>query len=244
MYIAVEEGQPMCSRGLTRLFKIDLGRTLFKDAWEIQKRLVGLRFKSRIPDCLLLTEHEPVITMGRASSKSNLLCSPSELRERGVGLFEIERGGDITFHGPGQLVVYPIIDLDARGRDLHRYLRDLESIVVATLDDLGLDAGTKHGLTGVWVNDHKLAAIGVAVSRWITYHGVALNVNTDLDYYKLINPCGITQFPVGSISSLLGKEIDLQEVTDLLANNFARLFFYETTEVTDIDSLLGEPAEV
>lgn len=244
MYIAVEKGQPMCSRGLTRLFRIDLGRTRYKDAWEIQKRLVGLRFKSKVPDCLLLTEHEPVVTMGRASSKSNLLCSPAELKERGVGLFEIERGGDITFHGPGQLVVYPIIDLNVRGRDLHRYLRDLEGIVVATLNDLDLDARIKQGLTGVWVDNHKLAAIGVAVSRWITYHGVALNVNTDLDYYKLINPCGITHFPVGSISSLLGKEIDLREVTDLLANNFARFFFYETTEMTDIDSLLGEPAEV
>ena len=234
----------MSRRVLSRLFRVDLGRTRYKNAWEIQKRLVGLRSKNQIPDCLLLTEHDPVITMGRASSKSNLLCSPAELRERGVGLFEIERGGDITFHGPGQLVVYPIIDLNARARDLHRYLRDLESIVVATLSDLGLDAGIKHGLTGVWVDDHKVAAIGIAVSRWVAYHGVALNVSTDLDYYKLINPCGITQFPVGSISSLLKKKIDLQEVTDLLANNFARLFSYGTTVVTDSDSLLGEPAEV
>ncbi len=234
----------MCGRGLTRLFRIDLGRTRFKDAWETQKRLVSLRSRSRIPDCLLLTEHEPVMTTGRASSKSNLLCSPTELRERGIELYDIERGGDITFHGPGQLVAYPIIDLNARGRDLHRYLRDLESIVAATLGDLGLEAGIKQGLTGVWVNDCKLAAIGVAVSRWITYHGVALNVNTDLDYFKLIKPCGITQYPVGSISSMLGEKIDLQKVADLLADNFARLFFYKTTNVTDIDSLLGEPAEV
>ena len=234
----------MGCRGLTRILRIDLGRTRYKNAWELQKRLVDLRFKGQVADCLLLTEHEPVITMGRASSKSNLLCSPTELEERGVELVEIERGGDITFHGPGQLVAYPIIDLNGRGRDLHRYLRDLESIIVATLNDLGLDAGIKHGLTGVWVDDHKLAAIGVAVSRWITYHGVALNVNTDLDYFKLINPCGITRYPVGSISSMLGKEMDMQEVTDLLADNFARLFHYEMVKVTDIDSLLGEPVEV
>ena len=234
----------MCSGELTRIFRIDLGRIRYKNTWELQKRLVDLRSKSRMADCLLLTEHEPVITMGRASSKSNLLCSPAELKERGVELFEIERGGDITFHGPGQLVAYPIIDLNRRGRDLHRYLRDLESMVVATLNDLGLDAGTRLGLTGVWVDDHKLAAIGVAVSRWITYHGVALNVSTDLSYFKLINPCGITQYPVGSISSMLRKEIDLREVTDLLADNFARLFHYEIVKVTDIDSLLGEPVEV
>ena len=234
----------MCSRGLTRLFRIDLGRTPYKETWKLQKQLVSLRFQSRIPDCLLLTEHEPVITMGRASSESNLLCSKEDLRKKGIGLFEVERGGDITFHGPGQLVAYPIIDLNARERDLHRYLRYLENIVSSTLSDLGLDAGIKQGLTGVWVNDHKLAAIGVAVSRWITYHGVALNVNTDLDYFELIKPCGITKYPVGSISSMLGKEIDLQEVADLLTNNFARLLYYETTKVTDIDSLLGELAEV
>jgi lipoate-protein ligase B len=181
--------------------------------------------------------------MGRASSESNLLCSREELRKKGIGLFEVERGGDITFHGPGQLVAYPIIDLNARERDLHRYLRDLENIVSSTLSDLGLDAGIKQGLTGIWVDDHKLAAIGVAVSRWIAYHGVALNVNTDLDYFKLINPCGITRYPVGSISSMLGKEIDLREVADLLVTNFASLLYYETTKVTDIDSLLGELAE-
>lgn len=234
----------MCDSGLTRLFRIDLGRTRYKNAWELQKRLVDLRFRGQIADCLILTEHEPVITMGRASSKSNLLCSPAELRERGVELFEVERGGDITFHGPGQLVAYPIIDLNGRGRDLHRYLRDLESMIVATLSDLGLSAGIKHGLTGVWVDDHKLAAIGVAVSRWITYHGVALNVNTDLDYFKLINPCGITEYSVGSVSSMLGRKVDFQKVADLLADNFARLLNYETVEVTNIDSLLGAPMEV
>jgi lipoate-protein ligase B len=233
----------MSSEGLKRIFRIDRGRTCYKNAWRLQKRLVDLRFRSRIPDCLLLTEHEPVITMGRASSESNLLCSPAELRERGVELFEIERGGDITFHGPGQLVVYPIVDLNGRGRDLHRYLRDLESVVVATLHDLGLDAGTKHGLTGVWVDDHKLAAIGVAVSRWIAYHGLALNVNTDLDYFKLINPCGITRYPVGSISSMLGEDVDLQKTADLLAGNFARLFDTEIAEAKNIDSILSEPVE-
>src|SRR4030067_1444609 len=195
----------MCSRGYKRLFRVNLGPTSYKDTWELQKKLVNLRYQSRIPDCLLLTERLPVITMGRATLMQNLLCSPEELRSRGVDLFSIERGGDITFHGPGQLVAYPIVDLNNRGRDLHEYLRDLERLVIATLGDLGLKAEIKRGLTGVWVNNHKLAAIGGAVSRWITYHGLALNVNTDLDYFKLINPCGITQYPAGSVSQMLAR---------------------------------------
>jgi len=232
----------MCSRGFKRLFKFSLGRTRFKDAWNIQKRMVELRHQSKIPDCLLLTEHDPVITMGRATSPGNILCSSDELKARGIELFEIERGGDVTFHGPGQLVVYPIIDLTQRGRDLHLYLRDLEQLLIATLGELGLQAGTKKGLTGVWVDDHKLAAIGVAVSRWVTYHGLALNVNTDMDYFKLINPCGITQYPVGSVAKMLGHDYALGEVADLLADIFARTNNYEMEEVADISTILAEEA--
>jgi lipoate-protein ligase B len=234
----------MCSRGLKRLFKIDLGRTSFKDAWDIQKQVVALRYNSRIPDCLLLTEHEPVITMGRATSPQNLLCAPEELKRRGVELYSIERGGDVTFHGPGQLVAYPIIDLTARGKDLHQYLRDLERLIIATLADLGLAAELKRGLTGVWVADHKLAAIGVAVSRWVTYHGLALNVNTDLDYFKMINPCGITQYAVGSVAQMVGRAVEVSQAADVLADNFARLFYYEMETVEDIGSLIHEGAAV
>ena len=227
-----------------QLYKVFLGQTKFRDAWDLQKRLVGLRSEGRIPDILLLTEHEPVITMGRGTSRGNLLVSAESLRERGVDLYEIERGGDITFHGPGQLVAYPIIDLNNRGRDLHRYLRDLENLIIDTLGDLGLEAGTKQGLTGVWVGDHKLAAIGVAVSRWITYHGLALNVNTDMDNFKLINPCGITEYSVGSIRQMLGREVDLKEVADLMAENFARLFEYDMENVDDINSVISENATI
>ena len=228
----------MCSRGYKRLFRVNLGTTSYKDTWELQKKLVDLRYKSRIPDCLLLTEHLPVITMGRGTLMQNLLCSPEELRSRGVDLFSIERGGDITFHGAGQLVAYPIVDLNNRGRDLHEYLRDLERLVIATLGDLGLKAEIKRGLTGVWVDSHKLAAIGVAVSRWVTYHGLALNVNTDLDYFKLINPCGITQYPVGSASRMVGRNLDMAQVADLLSDNFARMFCYEMETLEDVDSLI------
>jgi lipoate-protein ligase B len=233
----------MQNRESQKALRIDLGLTRFKEAWDLQRKLVDLRYENRIPDTLLLTEHQPVITMGRATQKKNLLISSDELLSRGIDHFEIERGGDITFHGPGQLVAYPIVNLTQRGRDLHRYLRDLEGLIIATLGDLGLRAGAKPGLTGVWVEDNKIAAIGVAVSRWITYHGLALNVNTDLDYFKLINPCGITGYTVGSISKILGMEVDLQRISDIMADNFALLFHYEMESVDDPDSILAQPVE-
>lgn len=213
---------------------IDLGRTRYADAWKLQKELVTKRADGVIPDCLLLTEHEPVITMGRGTDTRNLLVSREALAERGVDLHEVERGGDITFHGPGQAVMYPIIDLRQRGRDVHRYLRDLEQIVIEALADVGLAASIKKGLTGIWVDDHKVGAIGVAVSRWITYHGAAVNVSTDLDYFKLINPCGITQFPVGSVSQLVGREIKLAHFNDLLVHSFVEYFDYEPVRITDV----------
>lgn len=225
-----------------RLFIAKLGLTPYKEAWDLQKRLVKMRYQGKVPDLLLITEHEPVITMGRATQKENLLVSREELKERNIELHLIERGGDITFHGPGQAVVYPIIDLSTRGKDLHGYLRDLESVIIDTLAEYGLTGTTKKGLTGVWVNNHKLAAIGVAVTRWVTYHGLALNVSTDLDYFKLINPCGITQFPVGSISSILGREVSLDRAMNLLAEKFTGHFGYEAEPVKNLDILLEELA--
>jgi len=225
-----------------KLLSVDLGRTDYKSAWDLQKKTVELRQAGNIPSVLLFTEHDPVITLGRASSLRNLLCSPEELRNKGIGLFEIERGGDITFHGPGQLVVYPIVDLSSHGRDLRKYLRDLEKVIIAVLKEYGINAGAKEGLTGVWAHDYKLAAIGVAVSRWITYHGAALNVNTDLDYFKLIHPCGITEYPVGSMKMLLGKEINLNEVKQRVERRFAEVFGYIIELVDSIDSVISEPA--
>jgi len=234
----------MCSRGYKRLFRIDLGRTDYRETWELQKRLVMLRRQSRVPDMLLFTEHEPVITMGRGTDRDNLLVTEAQLKHKGVNLYEIERGGDITFHGPGQTVIYPIVDLNNRGRDLHQYLRDLENLIILTLHDFGLDAGVKKGLTGVWVDESKVAAIGVAVSRWVTYHGAALNVATDLDYFRLINPCGITEYPVGSIKNLLRRNLSLEEVNDRLAENFASLFYYELERVKELESILMETTQV
>lgn len=218
---------------------LNLERTRYRPTWELQKQLVTARAKGRVPDCLMITEHEPVLTMGRGTSRDNLLVTPEELERRGVELYEIERGGDITFHGPGQAVLYPIVDLRNRGRDLHRYLRDMEAFVIAALADLGLKAGVKEGLTGIWVDNHKLGAIGVAVSKWISYHGVAINVTTDLDYFGLINPCGITEYPVGTVSQMLGRELKLEYFTELLTQHFADYFGYEADKITDTDNFLA-----
>jgi len=227
----------MCSRGNTPLYRIELGRTDYKSAWDLQKKLVSLRSRGKVPDCLIITEHDPVVTMGRVSSRDNLLVSRKELQDQGIDYYQIERGGDITFHGPGQIVAYPIIDLTNRGRDLHRYLRDLEHVMIETLKEFKIKATTKKGMTGVWVANHKLAAIGVAVSRWISYHGMALNVNTDLDYFNHINPCGITQFPVGSISSILGKKADIEKAVKILSKNFADYFGYDMKTIDSISDL-------
>ena len=228
----------------TKLYRIDLGQTRYMETWKLQKKLVALRHTGDIGNCLLFTEHEPVITMGRASTGKNLLCSPEELKRRNVDLHEIERGGDITFHGPGQIVIYPIIDLKNHHRDLHKYLRNLELAIIDALAGFNIDGGIKQGLTGVWANDTKLASIGVAVSRWITYHGAALNVNTDLDYFKLINPCGITEYRVGSMASILSEQVDIEDVRDKLAGSFASLFGYELETAGSISSLVGESVEV
>nr|MBN2276169.1 lipoyl(octanoyl) transferase LipB [candidate division Zixibacteria bacterium] len=229
----------MNGNGYRRLLRFDLGRTKYEETWKLQKKLVTLRSQKKIPDCLIITEHDPVITMGRGTDPDNLLVTPEKLLNGGISLFEVERGGDITFHGPGQTVLYPIIDLHNRGCDVHQYLRDLEQFVINTLEEIGLEAETRPGPTGIWVDDYKIGAIGVAVSRWITYHGLALNVNTNLKYFDLINPCGITEYPVGSIADLLGEEIDMKEMNNLLAEMFAEYFNYQIEENNNLNALPG-----
>ena len=222
----------MCSRGHKKLFRIDLGRTRYGPTWELQKRLLMQRADGSIPDCLITTEHEPVITMGRATCGNNLLVTAEELGWREIDLHEVERGGDITFHGPGQAVLYPIIDLTERGRDVRQYLRHLEQAVIDGLSEMGIQAYPREGMTGIWTNRGKIGAIGVAVSRWITYHGAAVNINTDLDYFSLINPCGITKYPVTSAEQVLGAPLDLAEATDLLVAAVVDRFGYEVETVT------------
>jgi lipoyl(octanoyl) transferase len=202
-----------------------LGTISYGDALALQAELVAKRRAGEIPDTLLLLEHPHVITLGSGSHGEHVLVTPEERAERGIELFDTGRGGDVTYHGPGQLVGYPILDLKPDRCDLHRYLRDLEEVLIGVLGEFGLRGGRKEGLTGVWVDDRKLAAIGVRVSSgWITSHGFALNVTTDLSYFGTIVPCGIRAHGVGSISTELGRPVPMAEAEAAAVRAFKRVF--------------------
>ena len=209
-----------------------LGLVKYAEALELQKRLVEQRKAGLIPDQLLLLQHPPVITLGVKSrdDRSHVLASPDDLERDGVELFETGRGGDVTFHGPGQLVGYPILDLNPDRRDVHRYVRDLEEALIRTAGHFGVVAGRQSGLTGVWVENEKLAAIGVRIARWITSHGFAFNVSTDLDSFNLIVPCGITDKGVTSLSKLIQKDVSVAEVEDAAIAAMADVFERRVTE--------------
>ena len=208
-----------------------LGTIGYQAALDLQAQLVEQRKQGLIPDQLLLLEHPPVITLGvrTRNDRSHVLESEAALAARGVGLFETGRGGDVTYHGPGQLVGYPIVDLKPDRCDVHRYVRDLEEVLIRAVDAFGVRAGRIEGLTGIWVGDQKLAAIGVRISRWVTSHGFALNVNTDLSHFGLIVPCGITDKGVTSLERLLGHALPMDEVAETVARQFAALFSGELT---------------
>ena len=208
-----------------------LGTIGYQAALDLQAQLVERRKQGLIPDQLLLLEHPPVITLGvrTRNDRSHVLESEAALAARGVGLFETGRGGDVTYHGPGQLVGYPIVDLKPDRCDVHRYVRDLEEVLIRAVDAFGVRAGRIEGLTGIWVGDQKLAAIGVRISRWVTSHGFALNVNTDLSHFGLIVPCGITDKGVTSLERLLGHALPMDEVAETVARQFAALFSGELT---------------
>lgn len=201
---------------------LDLGVIDYDAALLQQRELVRDRIAGRAPDTVLLVEHPPTITLGRAADRRHVLLAPDQLAARGVSLRESDRGGDVTFHGPGQLVGYPIVDLGCRGRDIHRYLRDLEQALIDALAELTIKAERVAGRTGVWVGDRKIAAIGVKVTRWVTSHGFALNVSPDLSGFTLIVPCGIRDRGVTSVSQELGRAVALDEVKPLVTRHLAR----------------------
>lgn len=204
----------------------DLGRVPYKAALAFQRRAVEARASGRAPDVLYFVEHDPVITVGRAGRDSNLRLSAAEFQLRGVEVVAVERGGDVTYHGPGQLVGYPVVALDNLpcGRDLHRYLRDLEEGVIRALLTYGLPAERRPPYTGVWVGSRKVAAIGVAVRRWIAFHGFALNVDPNLAHFDWIHPCGIRHLGVGSMASLLGSAPPREEVEARLSASFSEVW--------------------
>ena len=184
----------------------DLGRRGYAEVLELQRSLCRRRVDGEITeDVLLLVEHEPVITLGRGTRAPSLPLPRAELERRGIGVYEVERGGDVTFHGPGQLVGYPILDLREHRQDLHWYLRHLEAALMGALAALGIEAGRNPGLTGVWTRGRKIASIGIHVKQWVTYHGFALNVSTDLNYFDLIVPCGIQGVVMTSVAQELGR---------------------------------------
>jgi len=203
-----------------------LGCVPYPEALALQRSLVDERRAGRTGDLLLLLEHPHVLTLGVRGDggRSHVLAAPEALAARGVEVHESGRGGDITYHGPGQIVGYPIIDLQPDRCDVHRYVRDLEEVLIRTAADYGVEAGRVDGLTGVWVGREKLAAIGVRIGRWVTSHGFAFNVATDLQYFDLIVPCGIVDRGVTSLARLLGRPIEPGEVEDRIADHFAHVF--------------------
>ena len=201
-----------------------LGRISYGHGLEVQAELVTERQAGRISDTLLLLEHDPVFTLGRNARKENVLFPEEALRVRGFEVFETGRGGDVTYHGPGQAVGYPIVDLSPDRRDVHRYVRDLEEVMIRTCADYGVVASRRPGLTGTWVGREKIGAIGVRISRWVTSHGFAFNVTADLAPFDLIVPCGIRDGGVTSLACLLPGPPALDEVMDRLAAHFAGVF--------------------
>jgi lipoyl(octanoyl) transferase len=252
---------------------VQLGTIDYATGLRLQQQLVSLRKEEKIGDVLLLLEHKPVITLGRNAKAANVVASPELLSQRGVELFECDRGGDVTFHGPGQIVGYPIFDLrgfaapDGKRKTLGviEFVRRLEEVLIRTCADFAIPSKRVAGLTGVWTenvhgrtsptglrpagtdegvrpstsNEAKLAAIGVHISRFVTSHGFALNVNTDLSYFNLIVPCGITTKPVTSMQSELGKLLDLNAVAESISRNFGVVFQSQMLWVETLDALLG-----
>ncbi len=201
----------------------DLGRCGYREAWDLQLDLVLQRKAGSICDQLLFVEHPPTITLGRNADAANILAAPDLLRDQGIVVEETDRGGDVTYHGPGQVVAYPILDLREWRRDVGAYLRSLEEMIIGALSEFGIRAGRAGGMTGVWVEGAKVAAMGVHLSRWVTSHGIALNVTTNLSHFGFIVPCGLTK-PVTSLERLLPRAPGRVAVIDALTRNFGAVF--------------------
>ncbi len=204
---------------------VRLGLCAYDDAFALQRELHAQLVANPVAhDRLILVEHPPVITLGRRANRAHVLLSAEELVRRGIQLREVDRGGDVTYHGPGQLVAYPIMRLTGARRDVGDYFRSLEEVVIRLLGEYGIEAGRQPGLTGVWIGDDKICAMGVAIKRWVTYHGLALNVDPNLAHFRLITPCGIADKGVTSMAKLLGRSVAVADVADRLVARFASEF--------------------
>jgi lipoyl(octanoyl) transferase len=222
-----------------QLWIASLGRRPYAEVLDLQRAVARARISGAVPeDVLFLVEHPPVVTLGRATKQQSVVSSAEQLASRGVELFEVERGGDVTFHGPGQLVGYPIVDLKRHKRDLHWYLRQVEEALILALEGFEITGTRSPGYTGVWTGDpegdgarpmRKIASIGVHARDWVTWHGFALNVNTDLSYFSLIVPCGIEGVDMTSVAREVGRSVDMREVEQAVAGAFGRAFGLEPT---------------
>src|SRR5437763_1136009 len=202
----------------------------YENGMRLQQKFVELRQNDQVDDQLLLLEHPPVITLGRGGDAANLLAPPEALQRERVRFFETTRGGDITYHGPGQLVGYPIVHLGEGRRDIRRYVTAVEEVLIRTVAEYGIEAARVDGRRGIWVGNEKIAAIGVRIARWVTSHGFALNVSTNLNHFRLITPCGLHGTGVTSISKIVGREVPLDDVRKIAAAKFAEVFERELVE--------------
>ena len=217
----------------------DLGLIDYKDAWDLQKSVHQLRVENKIDDVLFLLEHPHTYTLGKTADKENLVSDKKYLDENKISVYDIDRGGDITYHGPGQIVGYPIINLTNWQQDTHKYLRAIEEVIIKVCAEYDLDGSRVDKYTGVWLDDRKICAIGIKVSRWITMHGFAFNVNTDLKLFNGIIPCGITDKDVTSLNRELKKEISLNEVKEKIIHHFDVIFNYDQIEFKTKEELLS-----
>ncbi len=219
---------------------VKLGRMRYQEALKIQEKLLDMRLNNYCEDTLLLVEHPHVITLGKRGKVENILLPVDELKRTGTEICEVNRGGDVTYHGPGQIVGYPIMDLKNHGRDVRRFIHNIEEIFIMLLDkEYGITAGRISEHTGVWVGQEKITAIGFAIKHWVTMHGFAFNVNTDLDCFKWIVPCGITDKGVTSIQKLLNKQQDYENAVNLVIRYFSKVFGISPV-LNEIKTILGK----
>lgn len=216
----------------------DLGFIDYKEAWDLQLEIHTKRVSNEVEDFLFLLEHPNTYTLGKTAHKENLKGSEEYLKKNNISVYNIDRGGDITFHGPGQIVGYPIIDLNNWFKDTHKYLRALEEVIINTCSDYDLNSEQNSKHTGVWIGDRKIAAIGIKVSRWVTMHGFAFNVNTDLNLFDGIIPCGIQDKSVTSLNKELKTEIDINEVKEKLLKNFNDIFNYDKVSMIQKEEII------
>lgn len=222
-----------------KLVYCDLGLIDYKDAWDLQKSVHQLRVENKIDDVLFLLEHPHTYTLGKTADKENLVGDKNYLDENKISVYDIDRGGDITYHGPGQIVGYPILNLTNWKQDTHKYLRAIEEVIIKVCAEYDLNGTRVDKYTGVWLDDRKICAIGIKVSRWITMHGFAFNVNTNLNLFNGIIPCGITDKDVTSLNRELNKEISLNEVKEKIIHHFDVIFSYDQIEFKTKEELLS-----